>query len=149
MILVTGGSGFIGANFIVNWFSENKEPLVNLDKLTYASNQDNLRNLKKSENYFFEKGSIEDFSLVSALLEKYKPRAVINFAAESHVDRSISDSDGFIQTNIGDMMLGILDSSIAFLGFIKGNYFLSVETQLLTNWPQGRLKKEGAVVVNG
>ena len=100
MILVTGGSGFIGANFILNWFSENEEPLVNLDKLTYASNQDNLKHLKNSENFFFEKGSIEDLSLVTALLEKYQPRAVINFAAESHVDRSISDSDDFIQTNI-------------------------------------------------
>ena len=100
MILVTGGSGFIGANFILNWFSENEEPLVNLDKLTYASNQDNLKHLENSENYFFEKGSIEDLSLVTALLEKYQPRAVINFAAESHVDRSISDSDDFIQTNI-------------------------------------------------
>jgi len=100
MILVTGGSGFIGANFILNWFSENEEPLVNLDKLTYASNQDNLKHLKNSKNYFFEKGSIEDLSLVTALLKKYQPRAVINFAAESHVDRSISDSDDFIQTNI-------------------------------------------------
>ena len=100
MILVTGGSGFIGANFILNWFSENEEPLVNLDKLTYASNQDNLKHLENSENYFFEKGSIEDLSLVTALLEKYQPRALINFAAESHVDRSISDSDDFIQTNI-------------------------------------------------
>ena len=100
MILVTGGSGFIGANFILNWFSKNEEPLVNLDKLTYASNQDNLKHLKNSKNYFFEKGSIEDLSLVTALLEKYQPRAVINFAAESHVDRSISDSDDFIQTNI-------------------------------------------------
>ncbi len=120
MILVTGGSGFIGANFIVNWFSENKEPIVNLDKLTYASNQDNLRNFKKSENYFFEKGSIEDFSLVSALLEKYKPRAVINFAAESHVDRSISDSDGFIQTNI----LGthnLLKASLKYFENLKGS----------------------------
>ena len=100
MILVTGGSGFIGANFILNWFSENEEPLVNLDKLTYASNQHNLKHLKNSKNYFFEKGSIEDLPLVTALLEKYQPRAVINFAAESHVDRSISDSDDFIQTNI-------------------------------------------------
>ena len=100
MILVTGGSGFIGANFILNWFSENEEPLVNLDKLTYASNQDNLKHLNNSKNYFFEKGLIEDLSLVTALLEKYQPRAVINFAAESHVDRSISDSDDFIQTNI-------------------------------------------------
>ena len=120
MILVTGGSGFIGANFILNWFSENEEPLVNLDKLTYASNQDNLKHLKNSKNYFFEKGSIEDHSLVTALLEKYQPRAVINFAAESHVDRSISDSDDFIQTNI----LGthtLLKASLKYFETLKGS----------------------------
>ena len=120
MILVTGGSGFIGANFILNWLSENEEPLVNLDKLTYASNQDNLKYLKNSEHYFFEKGSIEDFSLVIALLEKYQPRAVINFAAESHVDRSISDSDDFIQTNI----LGthtLLKASLKYFETLKGS----------------------------
>ena len=100
MILVTGGSGFIGANFIVDWFSKHEEPLVNLDKLTYAANQENLNYLNKYDNYFFEKGSIGDVSLISSLLEKYKPRAVINFAAESHVDRSIANSDDFIQTNI-------------------------------------------------
>ena len=120
MILVTGGSGFIGANFILNWFSKNEEPLVNLDKLTYASNQDNLKHLKNSKNYFFEKGSIEDLSLVTALLEKYQPRAVINFAAESHVDRSISDSDDFIQTNI----LGthtLLKASLKYFETLKGS----------------------------
>ena len=120
MILVTGGSGFIGANFILNWFSENEEPLVNLDKLTYASNQDNLKHLENYENYFFEKGSIEDLSLVTALLEKYQPRAVINFAAESHVDRSISDSDDFIQTNI----LGthtLLKASLKYFETLKGS----------------------------
>ena len=120
MILVTGGSGFIGANFILNWLSKNEEPLVNLDKLTYASNQDNLKNLKNSKNYFFEKGSIEDLSLVTALLEKYQPRAVINFAAESHVDRSISDSDDFIQTNI----LGthtLLKASLKYFETLKGS----------------------------
>jgi len=100
MILVTGGSGFIGANFIINWFNENDEPIVNLDKLTYAANQNNLLILNKSDKYFFEKGSIEDSSLVTSLLDRYKPRAIINFAAESHVDRSISDSNAFIETNI-------------------------------------------------
>ena len=120
MILITGGSGFIGANFILNWFSENEEPLVNLDKLTYASNQNNLKHLKNSEHYFFEKGSIEDLSLVTAVLEKYQPRAVINFAAESHVDRSISDSDDFIQTNI----LGthtLLKASLKYFETLKGS----------------------------
>ncbi len=100
MILITGGSGFIGANFIINSFKRNDDPIVNLDKLTYAANQENLRKFEAKENYFFEKGSIEDFSLVSSLLIKYKPRLVINFAAESHVDRSISSSDEFINTNI-------------------------------------------------
>ena len=105
MILVTGGSGFIGANFILNWFSENEEPLVNLDKLTYASNQDNLKHLKNSNNYFFEKGSIEDLSLVTALLEKYQPRAVINFAAESHVDNSFGNSLILYLSNIFEIWL--------------------------------------------
>ena len=120
MILITGGSGFIGANFIINWFSENEEPLVNLDKLTYASNQDNLQDFEKNDNYFFEKGSIEDFSLVTSLLEKYKPRAVINFAAESHVDRSILGSDDFIQTNILGTHI-LLKASLNYFEKLKGS----------------------------
>tara|TARA_B000000557_G_C20795157_1_gene452906 strand:- start:62 stop:1060 length:999 start_codon:yes stop_codon:yes gene_type:complete len=142
MILVTGGSGFIGANFIVNWFSENEEPLVNLDKLTYASNQDNLKHLKKSKNYFFEKGSIEDFSLISSLLEKYKPRAVINFAAESHVDRSISDSNDFIRTNI----LGthaLLKASLNYFEKLKGSEKDNFRyIQISTDEVYGSLKDE-------
>ena len=100
MILVTGGSGFIGANFIVNWFATNNEPLVNIDKLTYAANQNNLQVFNKRENYFFEEGSIEDLEFINSLLNKYQPRAIINFAAETHVDRSISESNEFIYTNI-------------------------------------------------
>ena len=100
MILVTGGSGFIGANFIIKWLQKNDLPVVNLDNLTYAANQKNLDLISDNKNYFFEKGSIEDFSLVSSLLKKYQPLAVINFAAESHVDRSIVDSNEFISTNI-------------------------------------------------
>lgn len=100
MILVTGGSGFIGANFIVNSLHKNNEPIINLDKLTYAANQKNLKEVEMLENYFFEKGSIDDYSLLSSLLKKYQPRLIINFAAESHVDRSISSSDEFINTNI-------------------------------------------------
>ena len=119
MILVTGGSGFIGANFIVDWFSKHEEPLVNLDKLTYAANQENLNYLNKYDNYFFEKGSIGDISLISSLLEKYKPRAIINFAAESHVDRSIANSDDFIQTNIiGTHVL--LKTSLNYFEKLKG-----------------------------
>ena len=100
MILVTGGCGFIGANFIIKWLQKNDLPIVNLDNLTYAANQKNLDSIRDNKNYFFEKGSIEDFSLVSSLLKKYQPQAVINFAAESHVDRSIADSNEFISTNI-------------------------------------------------
>jgi dTDP-glucose 4,6-dehydratase len=100
MILVTGGSGFIGANFIIKWLQKNDLPVVNLDNLTYAANQKNLDSISNNKNYFFEKGSIDDFSLVSSLLKKYQPLAVINFAAESHVDRSIVDSNEFISTNI-------------------------------------------------
>jgi len=100
MILVTGGCGFIGANFIIKWLQKNNLPVVNLDNLTYAANQKNLDSISNNKNYFFEKGSIDDFSLVSSLLKKYQPLAVINFAAESHVDRSIVDSNEFISTNI-------------------------------------------------
>ena len=100
MILVTGGCGFIGANFIIKWLQKKNLPVVNLDNLTYAANQKNLDSISNNKNYFFEKGSIEDFSLVSSLLKKYQPLAVINFAAESHVDRSIVDSNEFISTNI-------------------------------------------------
>ena len=100
MILVTGGCGFIGANFIIKCLQTNDLPIVNLDNLTYAANQKNLDSIRDNKNYFFEKGSIEDFSLVSSLLKKYQPQAVINFAAESHVDKSIADSNEFISTNI-------------------------------------------------
>ena len=100
MILVTGGCGFIGANFIIKWLQKNDLPVVNLDNLTYAANQKNLDSISNNKNYFFEKGSIEDFSLVSTKIKKYQPLAVINFAAESHVDRSIVDSNEFISTNI-------------------------------------------------
>lgn len=100
MILVTGGAGFIGSNFILDWLAQHDEPVLNLDKLTYAGNLDNLASLKEDKRHIFVQGDIGDKSFVSSLLEKYQPRAVINFAAESHVDRSISGPDDFIQTNI-------------------------------------------------
>ncbi len=100
-ILVTGGAGFIGSNFIVDWLNlGSSESVVNLDKLTYAGNLDNLHTLEKDNRHVFVQGDISDSELVSTLLAKYKPRAVINFAAESHVDRSIHGPDAFIQTNI-------------------------------------------------
>lgn len=99
-ILVTGGAGFIGSNFILDWLAENDEPVVNLDKLTYAGNVENLAALGADSRYVFSHGDIGDTPLVSELLEKYQPRAILNFAAESHVDRSIHGPEDFIQTNI-------------------------------------------------
>jgi dTDP-glucose 4,6-dehydratase len=100
MILVTGGAGFIGSNFVLDWLAKNDEPILNLDKLTYAGNLDNLASLKDDARHNFVHGDIGDKSLVTDLLNTYQPRAIINFAAESHVDRSISGPDDFIQTNI-------------------------------------------------
>ncbi|KTD39104.1 dTDP-D-glucose 4,6-dehydratase [Legionella nautarum] len=100
MILVTGGCGFIGANFILNWLAANDEPVLNLDALTYAANVNNLSALKNNKNYLFVQGGIEDRRLVNQLLTNFQPRAIINFAAESHVDRSIHGPEIFIQTNI-------------------------------------------------
>ena len=100
MILVTGGAGFIGANFILDWFTRSDEEIINLDNLTYAGNLENLASLKEDKRHTFIKGDICDSSLIISLFAKFKPRAIINFAAESHVDRSIEEPDSFIQTNI-------------------------------------------------
>jgi dTDP-glucose 4,6-dehydratase len=100
MILVTGGAGFIGSNFVLDWFATSQEPVVNLDKLTYAGNLENLRELAGNPNHHFVQGDIGDFEAVRGLLAQHRPRAVVNFAAESHVDRSIHGPEDFIQTNI-------------------------------------------------
>jgi dTDP-glucose 4,6-dehydratase len=100
MILVTGGAGFIGSNFVHNWLAAGQEPVVNIDKLTYAGNLENLKTLHNNENHIFVRGDIADSELITSLLERYKIRAVINFAAESHVDRSIHGPSEFIQTNV-------------------------------------------------
>ena len=101
MIMVTGGAGFIGANFVLRWLmSPNAEGIVNLDKLTYAGNLANLENLEKDARHTFVHGDIGDNLLVAQLLKEYRPRAIVNFAAESHVDRSIYGPADFIQTNI-------------------------------------------------
>ena len=100
MILVTGGAGFIGANFILDWLREVGEPVLNLDKLTYAGNLENLSELQGDPRYAFVQGDIGDRELLDRLFHRHKPRAVINFAAESHVDRSIHGPCDFVQTNI-------------------------------------------------
>ena len=100
MILVTGAAGFIGSNFVLDWLAQSDEPVVNLDALTYAGNLENLASLEGDTRHIFIKGSIGDFDLVAKLLAEYQPRAIVNFAAESHVDRSIHGPEDFIQTNI-------------------------------------------------
>jgi dTDP-glucose 4,6-dehydratase len=99
-ILVTGGAGFIGSNFIREWMMSSDEAVLNLDKLTYAGNPHNLSDLASDRRYRFVKGGIEDRSLVGAELERQATRAVVNFAAESHVDRSILGPAAFIETNV-------------------------------------------------
>ncbi|NHZ94261.1 dTDP-glucose 4,6-dehydratase [Massilia sp. CCM 8734] len=100
MILVTGGAGFIGSNFILDWLAHSDEPVINLDQLTYAGNLDNLAPLRNDARHVFVRGDIGERALVSGLLARHRPRAVIHFAAESHVDRSINAPGEFIATNI-------------------------------------------------
>jgi dTDP-glucose 4,6-dehydratase len=100
MILVTGGAGFIGSNFVSDWFAQSEEAVLNLDALTYAGNQENLRALADNPRHVFVHGDMGDSHLVARLLDQYQPRAIINFAAQSHVDRSINGPEAFIQTNI-------------------------------------------------
>ncbi len=100
MILVTGGAGFIGSNFVLDWLAQSAEPVLNLDALTYAGNLENLAALRGDPRHLFVHGDIGDFDLVAKLLAEHRPRAVVNFAAESHVDRSIHGPEDFIQTNI-------------------------------------------------
>jgi len=99
-ILVTGGAGFIGSNFVLAWMQQGLGKVVNLDKLTYAGNLDNLKSLGHDANHVFVHGDIADKHLLTQLLAEHKPYAVVNFAAESHVDRSIHGPEDFIQTNV-------------------------------------------------
>ena len=99
-ILVSGGAGFIGSNFILDWLNASYEPVVNLDKLTYAGNLQNIASVDSDDRHMFVHGDIGDADLMDKLLERYEPRAIINFAAESHVDRSIHGPGDFIQTNV-------------------------------------------------
>lgn len=100
-IFVTGGAGFIGANFVLYWVAKTDEAIVNIDKLTYAGNLESLTTVENNEQYTFVQGDIVDKDLFKKLLAQHQPRAVINFAAESHVDRSIHGPEAFVQTAFG------------------------------------------------
>ena len=112
-ILITGGAGFIGANFVLDWMAQSDEAIINLDKLTYAGNLETLASLQGDARHVFVQGDIGDSALVDGLLARYRPRAVLNFAAESHVDRSIHSPGDFIQTNIVGTF-GLLESVRAY-----------------------------------
>ena len=99
-ILVTGGAGFIGSNFVLSWIKDIGSPVINLDSLTYAGNRSNLQSLDQDSRHIFVHGDMADEQLVTKLLREYRPRAVVHFAAESHVDRSIVGPGAFIQTNV-------------------------------------------------
>ncbi len=100
MILVTGGAGFIGANFVLDWLAVNAEPVLNLDALTYAGNQENLASLAGDARHTFVRGDICDRALLAQLMAEHQPRAIVHFAAESHVDRSIHGPEAFMKTNV-------------------------------------------------
>src|SRR5260370_25987345 len=100
LILVTGGAGFIGSNFILQWMASERARILNRDKLTYAGNLNNLRAVEADPRYRFEQGDIVDRDFLRSLLRREQPRAIIHFAAESHVDRSIHGPDDFVRTNV-------------------------------------------------
>ncbi len=113
MILVTGGAGFIGANFVLGWLDSSDEPVVNLDRLTYAGNPDNLAPLAGDARHVFVHGDICDRALLDQLLARHRPRAIVHFAAESHVDRSIHGPAEFIRTNV-DGTFSLLEAARAY-----------------------------------
>ena len=115
MIFVTGGAGFIGSNFILKWMDSSNEDILNIDNLSYAANLKNLDSISSDSRYKFVEANIQDQNTMEALLEKYKPRAIFNFAAESHVDKSIEGPDAFINANI----LGTFSLLSASLNFYK------------------------------
>ncbi len=142
MILVTGGAGFIGSNFVIDWLAQSDEPIINLDLLTYAGNLANLSQLEKDSRHIFVRGDIGDQALIIKILGQYKPRAIINFAAESNVDRSIHGPEDFINTNVVGTF-HLLESVRDFWGGLSGqdknNFrFLHVSTDEV----YGSLKKE-------
>jgi dTDP-glucose 4,6-dehydratase len=118
-ILVTGGAGFIGSNFVLDWLAAGDEPVVNLDALTYAGNLQNLASVAGDARHVFVKGDIGDAALVGKLLAEHQPRAIVNFAAESHVDRSIHGPGDFIRTNVNGTY-ALLESTRGFWSGLQG-----------------------------
>ena len=119
-ILVTGAAGFIGSNFVLDWFSQSEEDVISFDLLTYAGNLENLSSLNQNPHHHFVKGNIGDGDLISGLLKKYQIRAVLNFAAESHVDRSIYEPKDFIETNIVGTY-NLLESARTYWNYLDKN----------------------------
>jgi dTDP-glucose 4,6-dehydratase len=119
MILVTGGAGFIGANFVLDWIAASGEPVLNLDKLTYAGNLENLASLAGDSRHVFVQGDICDRALIDGLLAERQPRAIVHFAAESHVDRSIHGPAEFVRTNI-EGTFTLLEAARAHWGGLAG-----------------------------
>ena len=119
-VLVTGAAGFVGSNFVHHWFKQSAEPLINLDALTYAGNADNLAGLPASAAHRLIRGSINDRALVGRLLAEHKPRAVIHFAAESHVDRSIRGPQAFVETNVNGTFT-LLDEARLYWQSLEGD----------------------------
>jgi dTDP-glucose 4,6-dehydratase len=119
MIIVTGGAGFIGSNFVLDWLAQSQEPVVNLDKLTYAGNLNNLASLRDDARHTFVHGDIGERDLVADLLATHRPRAIVHFAAESHVDRSIHGPGDFIATNINGTF-ALLEAARAYHAGLEG-----------------------------
>ena len=119
MIFVTGGAGFIGSNFVLEWLKSNDESVVNFDKLTYAGNLENLKSLGDDPRHIFVQGDICDQDQVQALFLQYRPRAILHFAAESHVDRSIHGPGEFIRTNINGTF-SLLEAARAYWNGLDG-----------------------------
>ena len=145
MILVTGGAGFIGSNFVLDWIAAEGTPVVNFDKLTYAGNPANLASLKGDSRYVFAQGDICDRTLVASLLQKHQPQAIVHFAAESHVDRSIDGPGEFIQTNITGTF-NMLEASRAYWmsqGRPEGFRFhhISTDEVFVSLGPRGRFEE--------
>ncbi len=147
MLLVTGGAGFIGSNFVLDWLAQSLEAVINLDSLTYAGNLENLVTLNGDRRHLFVKGDIGDSALTAQLLATHQPRAVVNFAAESHVDRSIHGPEDFIQTNIVGTF-HLLEAVRAYWDNLKGDAkadfrFLHVSTDEV----YGSLGKDDAAFI--